>query len=164
MDPEIHTTFSEEETIELGKKFAERLHLGDVVTLYGELGAGKTEFVKGICDFFRVSDIVSSPTYTIMNQYDGEDRQHDALKIYHVDLFRIKTTNELDDIGFDDCMYSHNSIKLVEWAEKANGHLPGSRFNVVFSQNEEQDNTREIRIEHVDEANSHTASASDSQI
>ena len=150
MDPEIYTTFSEDETIELGRKFAERLHLGDIVTLYGELGAGKTEFVKGVCDYFRVSDIVSSPTYTIMNQYDGENRDHDALKIYHVDLFRIKTPAELEEIGFEDCMYSHNSIKLVEWAERATGHLPTSRFNIVFQPSDDNENKREIRIEHVD--------------
>ncbi len=150
MDPELHTTYSEDETIELGRKFAERLHLGDIVTLYGELGAGKTEFVKGVCEFFRVSDIVSSPTYTIMNQYDGENRDHDALKIYHVDLFRIKTSAELEEIGFEDCMYSHNSIKLVEWAERATGHLPSSRFNIVFQQSDDNENKREIRIEHVD--------------
>ncbi len=150
MDPEIHTTLSEDETIELGRRFATRLHLGDIVTLYGDLGAGKTEFVKGVCDYFNVSDIVSSPTYTIMNQYDGEDRDHDALKIYHVDLFRIKTPAELEEIGFEDCMYSHDSIKLVEWAERANGHLPASRFNIVFHQNDDNENMREIRIEHVD--------------
>ncbi len=147
MDPEIHTTLSEDETIDLGRTFAERLQQGDIVALYGELGAGKTEFVKGVCEYLQVNDIVSSPTYTIMNQYDGQLGDEQPVKIYHVDLFRIKSSDELEEIGFDDCMYSHNSIKLVEWAEKANGHLPSSRYRVAFRQSEKNENERHIEIE-----------------
>ena len=151
MDTEIRISNSEEQTIELGKEFAQRLQLGDVVTLYGDLGAGKTEFVKGICEFFNVNDIVSSPTYTIMNQYDGEMEDGDPVKIYHVDLFRIKSREEFEEIGFDDCMYAHDSIKLVEWAEKATHQLPASRYSVVFTQNDEEENRRSIEIAHIEE-------------
>jgi tRNA threonylcarbamoyl adenosine modification protein YjeE len=75
---------SEEQTIQLGEQFAGQIQRGDVVALYGELGAGKTEFVKGICGFFAVEDLVTSPTFTIINQYAGHSPEGDALKIYHV--------------------------------------------------------------------------------
>lgn len=149
MDPEIHITHSEEETIELGRQFAERLRVGDVVAFYGGLGAGKTEFVKGICEYFDVSDIVSSPTFTIMNQYDGHGADGDEVKLYHVDLYRINSQQEFDDIGFDDCMFSHNAIKMVEWAEKANGSLPPSRYSVRFLLDDKDEYLRRIEIAHV---------------
>lgn len=150
MESDIYTTKSEEETIELGKRFAERLQCGDVVTLYGELGAGKTEFVKGICQHFDVEDLVSSPTYTIINQYEGLDASSRPVKIYHVDLFRIKKPLELEEIGFEECMYSHDSIKLVEWAEKAFHQLPEARYAVSFTPDSSDENLRSIEINHLE--------------
>lgn len=146
MDSERYLTHSEKETIDLGRKFAERLHRGDCVTLFGDLGAGKTEFAKGICEHFRVSDIVSSPTYTIMNQYDGELPDGQPLQIYHIDLYRIKTNEELENVGFDDCMYAHNSIKLVEWAERAEQGLPSSRYAVNLRASADDDSERVVEI------------------
>lgn len=146
MESESYVTHSEKETIELGKRFAERLHRGDCVTLFGDLGAGKTEFAKGVCEFFNVTDIVSSPTYTIMNQYDGELSDGQPIQIYHIDLYRIKTSEELDNVGFDDCMYSHNSIKLVEWAERAEQILPASRYSIHLSSSNEDDSMRIVEI------------------
>lgn len=146
LQTQLHTTNSEDETIELGKHFAERLHIGDIVAFYGGLGAGKTEFVKGICEHFHVPDIVSSPTFTIMNQYDGTDSDGDDIKLYHVDLYRINSQREFDDIGFDDCMFTNNAIKLVEWAEKANGHMPKKRYSVKFILDDKDENKRTIEI------------------
>lgn len=148
MDTELHKTFSEDETVELGRRFAHNLERGDVVALYGELGAGKTEFVKGICDYFEVDDIVSSPTFTIMNQYTGTNRDNDEIELYHVDLYRIDSSRELQEIGFNECTQSRNAIKLIEWAEKANGCLPRERYSVIFRFNEEDEDMRIIEIRH----------------
>lgn len=149
MDNELFVTNSEEETIELGKRFAERLTHGDVVAFYGGLGAGKTEFVKGVCDYFQVDDIVSSPTFTIINQYEGIDVNDDTVKLYHIDLYRVNSQDEFDNIGFDECMHSQDAIKLVEWSEKANGHIPTSRYSVRFTIDDDNENKRNIEIERV---------------
>lgn len=144
METETITTNSEEETIELGQKFAERLKKGDVVLFFGDLGSGKTEFVKGICRFFEVDEIVTSPTFTIMNQYNGTFGDED-LQIFHIDLYRIKTKEELVQIGFEECLYSADSIKLVEWAE--NSHDIAKFASYTIRINSDFDNLNERLIE-----------------
>jgi len=148
MESDCYHSRSEIETHDAGKQFAELLTKGDVVALYGDLGAGKTEFVKGVCDYFGVEDIVSSPTFTIMNQYFGTDASGDEITIYHVDLYRINSTKELEEIGFDDCMFSHNAVKLVEWSEKAGDMLPKVHWTVTISFAGEGDNERTITFSH----------------
>lgn len=145
MEIETITTKSEEETIELGKKFAERLTRGDVVLFFGDLGSGKTEFIKGICRYFEVEEIVTSPTFTIMNQYNGTLDDED-LSIYHIDLYRIKTKNELAEIGFEECIFSTDSIKLVEWAENSHDLVKFVNFNVRIRSDFENVNERLIEI------------------
>ena len=145
MKTENYITTSETETIELGKHFAERLMVGDTVALEGDLGSGKTEFIKGVCEYFNVDEIVTSPTFTIINQYSGEKQDKD-ISIYHIDLYRIKTKKEFDEIGFQDCIFSDNAIKLIEWAEKANGMLPDSRYVVEITPDDDSENKRSITI------------------
>ena len=106
-----HITNSEEETIKLGKEFASKVNAGDILYFYGDLGSGKTEFIKGICEYFKVVDIVTSPTFTIMNKYVGEKKGNE-IAIFHIDLYRIEKEKELDEIGFEDCLFENNSIKL----------------------------------------------------
>lgn len=146
MSKEIFKTKSAQETFELGKLFAKRLKNGDIVAIYGDLGAGKTEFVKGICNFFNVEDIVTSPTFTIMNHYSS-DKSDKPVSIYHIDLYRLKTEKEIEEIGFDECLISKDCIKIIEWADKANGMLPEQRFNVYIRQDENSDTHRYIEIE-----------------
>ncbi len=145
METEKYITFSEDETIELGEEFAGRLKPGDIVELHGDLGAGKTEFVKGICSFFEVEEIVSSPTFTIINQYFGtfEDEE---FPIYHIDLYRIKNADDLAEIGFEECIYADNSIKVIEWPEKSKGAIPRTSYKVEILTNEENEDQREILI------------------
>ncbi len=145
MEKEIYTTNSEEETISLGEKFAKRLHEGDIVALTGELGSGKTEFVKGICNYFNVSEIVTSPTFTIMNQYRGS-LGDEEISIFHIDLYRIKNLGELDEIGFDDCVLDVDNIKLIEWAEKADGRIPETSYfiNIFLMPDKEDERKFEI--------------------
>lgn len=151
MDTTVHITHSEEDTIKLGNEFAPQLVPGDVVALYGDLGAGKTEFVRGVCEFFQVGNIVSSPTFTIINQYIGTNEHFDdEVKIYHLDLYRISSKQELVDIGFTECTMSNDSIKLIEWADKANGSLPPRRYSVIFRFSSDVENERVIEIRHLE--------------
>jgi tRNA threonylcarbamoyladenosine biosynthesis protein TsaE len=137
---------SEDTTIALGKEFAARLQIGDVVALYGDLGAGKTEFVKGICSYFDVEQLVTSPTFTIINQYVGTFPDGEAVKLYHVDLYRIDSQEELAEVGFDDCVFSHDAIKLVEWSEKAEHLLPAAHYTVHITSDAVEDTVRHITI------------------
>ncbi len=122
MKKEIHISHSEQDTLELGVAFAAKLKAGDIISLYGELGSGKTEFIKGICDYFDISDIVTSPTFTIMNNYYGTLNGNEIV-LNHFDLYRMKSIEELENIGFSEIIFNVDTIKLVEWAEKANGIL-----------------------------------------
>lgn len=146
MSDEVYHTHTRDETMLLGEQFAARLQKGDLVVLSGELGAGKTEFVKGVCQFLAVTDLVTSPTFTIINQYRGEVPNGDEVKIYHVDLYRVADTSELLNIGFDDMVFAHDAIKLVEWPEQAAGHLPDAYWKVSITQPDDSDTDREVRV------------------
>lgn len=137
---------SESQTILLGEQFAADLQHGDVVALDGELGAGKTEFVKGICRFFAVENLVTSPTFTIINQYDGTLPDGVQVKIYHVDLYRIDSPAELAEVGFDDMVFAHDAIKLIEWPEKAAHLMPQKCWTVAINTDETNDDVRSIVI------------------
>jgi tRNA threonylcarbamoyladenosine biosynthesis protein TsaE len=139
---------SEEETIAIGYEFAEKLVRGDSVSLFGQLGAGKTEFIKGVCNYFQVEEIVTSPTFAIINQYSGF-RDGDEIIIYHIDLYRIKSQKEFEEIGFEDCLYSPDAIKLIEWADKVSGILSSSTYTVKIILSDEVEDDRIIEIEKI---------------
>jgi tRNA threonylcarbamoyladenosine biosynthesis protein TsaE len=145
MHTEKLVSSSENETVKMGNKFAHILKMGDCVAFHGDLGAGKTEFIKGICDFFQVDELVTSPTFTIMNQYSGK-KSHKEIRSYHVDLYRIKKIEELDEIGFEECIYTHNAIKLIEWSEKADGKLKKVDYEVNIKLDDEDEDKRFIDI------------------
>src|SRR5438270_7159658 len=107
-------THSAEETTELGRQLAAELKPGSIVLLRGDLGAGKTNMVKGIAEGFQEAkaDDVTSPTFTLIHEYRGP-----AVTLYHIDLYRIDTQRELDTLALDDLM-TPNSILLIEWGEK----------------------------------------------
>jgi tRNA threonylcarbamoyladenosine biosynthesis protein TsaE len=104
---------SEQETYDIAKSLAQSLSPPAQVLLYGDLGAGKTLFAKGLADGFGVEDVndVSSPTFTLINQYSGR------CKIYHIDLYRIET-GALDGLGLDEIFDDANAFVIVEWAER----------------------------------------------
>ncbi len=132
---------SEGETLQRARNFAGRLQAGSFVGLYGDLGAGKTQFVKGICEAFHVKEVVNSPTFTIVNEYHG------TLPIFHIDLYRMKDVEEILGIGVDEYIEAEG-VCVVEWAEKLDGIIPPKRFDVKMSVVD--DSTREIAIETVD--------------
>ena len=141
------STYNEAETIAFGEKFAGRLRSGDLVACFGDLGSGKTRFIKGICRGLGVREHVASPTFTIVNEYTG-----DAMEIAHFDFYRIGTVNEIVDLGFDDYINS-GKICLIEWAEKALSLLGGERYEIRFTLgNAEQE--RIITVERTPETGS----------
>lgn len=110
MDYSKIITNNESETKQAGYEFAKKLKDGDIITLDGDLGAGKTVFTKGICEYFNVSDYVTSPTYTIVNEYKGDK------DICHFDIYRLTEEEELYNIGFYEYL-DNDAIKIVEWAK-----------------------------------------------
>ena len=109
---------SREQTLELAKDFAKTLSVGDIVLLDGDLGAGKTVFVKGVTDYFSAGKSVAiSPTFLIVNVYETDP------VIYHFDLYRINDMEELDSIGAEEYLFG-GVISFVEWPERAKGYFP----------------------------------------
>ena len=143
--PEVHLTHSEEETLAVAHSFARRLERGDVIALWGELGAGKTRFVKGVCEAFGANRHVSSPSFVILNRYEGMGRDAKELFVYHLDLYRVRSAEEIYDLGYEEFVYG-DGITLVEWAEQLGDLLPRRRYDVRLAYGE-QDSERRISIE-----------------
>jgi tRNA threonylcarbamoyladenosine biosynthesis protein TsaE len=140
------TTKSEIETEHIGKVFAKNLVAGDIVAMYGDLGSGKTEFVKGICDYFEVEEIITSPTFTIVNKYTSSVAGKESLSIYHIDLYRIEKETELNEIGFQEYLNDENAITLIEWAEKTT-QIPPQAIKITIKSDQEEDNVRYFEFE-----------------
>jgi len=133
-------TRNEEETIAVGKKFSERLTAGDVVALFGDLGSGKTRFVKGVSLGLGIHEHVTSPTFIVVNEHFGG-----RLPLYHFDFYRLKNIAELQEIGFDEYL-DKGGVCLLEWAEIIQEELPTKRYDVHFSLGEKE-HERYITIE-----------------
>jgi tRNA threonylcarbamoyladenosine biosynthesis protein TsaE len=112
-----------EQTQSLGQNLAGFLHSGAVVALTGELGTGKTCLIQGICQGLGVTDPVASPAFVIINEYQGR------LPVYHFDLYRIKSIEELYQLGCEEYFYG-SGVCLIEWAERAEGLLPGDSIRI----------------------------------
>ena len=126
-----------EQTELIGSAFANLLKQGDFVAMYGDLGAGKTAFVRGAARKLCPDAFVSSPTYTVVNEY-GEGKN----KIFHFDMYRIDSADDLFSIGYYD--YLESGICIAEWCEKIEEDLPKSRYTVKIDKTGE--NTRFITI------------------
>ncbi|MBU3679333.1 MAG: tRNA (adenosine(37)-N6)-threonylcarbamoyltransferase complex ATPase subunit type 1 TsaE [Candidatus Kapabacteria bacterium] len=137
---------SQRHTQDLAEEFAIQLQPGDVVALVGDLGAGKTEFVRGVCRHFQVQDIVTSPTFAIINHYDGQLAGGSPVTIYHVDLYRIDTPEQLRSVGFEEMVHAPNAIKFIEWPEKASHEMPERHWTVTLRNDASDDNARLIEI------------------
>ncbi|MEJ5286051.1 MAG: tRNA threonylcarbamoyladenosine biosynthesis protein TsaE [Candidatus Kapaibacterium sp.] len=144
----IFHSHSEEETISIAHNFCNDLSIGDIVALIGELGSGKTLFIRGVCSYFKVDELVTSPTFTIMNQYTGYYKDNE-FNIIHIDLYRIKNLQELIDLGFIEILSTPNSIIFIEWAEKAESLIPKPHYRIEFQNVEGDENQRIIIIEQI---------------
>ena len=131
-------THSELETEKAGENLAAKIADGTVVAMYGELGAGKTAFVRGMARGMGLDCRVNSPTFTIVNEYIGERT------LLHFDMYRLGSADELWDIGWDDYL-ARGAVCAVEWSENVEGAFYGDEIRVVFEKTGE--NSRRIRIE-----------------
>ena len=132
-----YITKNERETERLGEEFAKSLSPGTVVALRGEMGAGKTVFVRGVAKGLGIDARVTSPTYTIVNEYNTTP------PMFHFDLYRLGSADELFEIGFDDYL-ARGGICLIEWFENAEDeYSPDIVVNIVYG---EEEGTRNIDI------------------
>ena len=115
----------------IAAELAEVISRFKVVTFSGNLGAGKTTLIKTLCQLWGVEDAVSSPTFSLVNQYQINNRNQPSL-IYHIDLYRVKDEEEAYDAGIEDNLYSGN-LCLVEWPEKAEGIIPEDALRVEIT-------------------------------
>lgn len=132
-------TNSPEETTRLGMQLGLLLKAGDIVCLQGELGAGKTCFAKGVAQGLGIEDPVTSPTFTLVNEYHG------TLTLYHLDVYRLNGPGEMDDLGYEEYFYG-DGVALVEWAERVRDVLPAERLEVFINRGTESDVCREIKM------------------
>jgi len=120
-----HVSEGEDATFELARSFGGTLVPGDVVALMGELGAGKTVFARGVAHALGIKDGITSPTFTLIHEYEGD------IPLYHMDLYRMEGIEEIRDIGIED-YFSGDGVCLVEWAEKLDGLLPEDAYRVTL--------------------------------
>ncbi|MDA0334792.1 MAG: tRNA (adenosine(37)-N6)-threonylcarbamoyltransferase complex ATPase subunit type 1 TsaE [bacterium] len=126
---QIHTTGAAQ-TAAFGRQLATVLSPGDLVALSGDLGAGKTCLIQGIAEGLGVTEVVNSPTFVLLNVYTGRSDAGAALSVYHFDLYRLATRDELEDIGALEFFDDPQGISLVEWAERMPELLPARRWEI----------------------------------
>lgn len=133
-------TRSENDTINFAKNFAKNLKCGDIIVLSGELGSGKTKFVQGILEYFGLENEISSPTFTIVNEYNSEE-----MNIFHFDVYRLEDSDEFYAMGGDE--YFSNGICLIEWGEMIEDILPKPYTKITFKKDVNDLDYRELDID-----------------
>lgn len=132
------------ETHKAGEDFAKKITGGDTILLYGDLGAGKTNFVKGLAQGLGITKRIISPTFVVVRTYSMPDEK----QFYHIDLYRLENNTDLQNAGIFEVLESGNAIVAIEWAEKLAEHVPQKRWEVHMTPLE--DEKREITIEKVE--------------
>lgn len=132
-------TNSARETEQLGKILSQCLKQGSVIGLIGDLGAGKTVLIKGICKGLNVKENVGSPTFTLINEYEGK------YPVFHIDCYRGMSVKEWIELGINEYFYN-SGIALVEWAEKIEEIMPKETIYIYFQQDINRENYRLIKI------------------
>ncbi len=135
----IVDSFNYEDTFMVGAMCATEAKKGDIFCLYGEVGAGKTAFTKGFAAALKIEEEVVSPTFNIVQAYEG------IKKLYHFDVYRIEDIKEMENIGFDDYLFG-DGICVIEWAEMVEELLPKERINVKIIKVDNDENARIIEI------------------
>lgn len=149
----VHSTYtskSDKETQDIGLEFARGLKPGDTVLLHGDLGFGKTTFIKGVAKGLGIKSRIISPTFVVIRSHKfkiqkakGKSTNQNSKVLQHIDLYRIENKKQLVEIGLEEILRNKNSIKLIEWAEKLD-RLPKARWEIKLQMN--KDNTRTINI------------------
>ncbi len=132
---------SPEETARFAESFAAELKAGDVITLNGDLGAGKTAFAQGLAKGLGIIEYLSSPTFTIVNCYEGK------MPLYHFDVYRIADEEEMYEIGYEEYI-DGDGVCVIEWAEIIKDILPPERYDIIIRKDYQKgEDYREIIIE-----------------
>ncbi|MBQ5346685.1 MAG: tRNA (adenosine(37)-N6)-threonylcarbamoyltransferase complex ATPase subunit type 1 TsaE [Ruminococcus sp.] len=129
---------SVEDTEKFAEEFSKSLTGSEIIAMYGDLGAGKTSFTRGLAKGLEVEQTVTSPTFAIVNEYSGN------YPLYHFDMYRIENWDDLESIGFFD--YINTGIIIIEWSENIEGALPSGVIRVYIDKTD-NDNERLIKIE-----------------
>jgi len=139
---ELFVSHSDAETMAWGEKLSRSLRPGDVVAFFGDLGSGKTRTVQGICRGLGCFEQVSSPTFTLINEYSGK------FPVYHFDLYRIESEREIYDLGYEE-YFNGDGVCLIEWAERIARLLPPTSITILLEGSFEpgQEHIRKIRME-----------------
>lgn len=131
---------SEKDTTEFAKDLASKLKAGDTIVLTGELGSGKTKFTEGFLEYFGLQDEISSPTFTIVNEYNAQN-----VNIYHFDVYRLSDTDEFYAIGGEE--YFEKGICLIEWGEIIEDALPKEYIHITIDKDPNNDNYRLLHVQ-----------------
>lgn len=134
------TSHSESETMDFAFNLANKLKTGDVIVLSGDLGSGKTKFTEGFLKYFNLSNQISSPTFTIVNEYKNND-----INIYHFDVYRLSDSDEFFAIGGEE--YFNSGICIIEWGELIEDALPNDYIKISFSKDLSDENIRHLDIQ-----------------
>lgn len=137
-----HISRSPEETVALGRAFAERARPGMIVGLKGDLGAGKTQFVRGVAAGLGSKDRVHSPTFALLNEYQGG-----RFPIFHIDLYRLETADAIHSAGMEEYFQQGEGITLIEWFERLEATGMASIANEIFNFEVTSENERKITHE-----------------
>lgn len=134
------TSHSEKETMDFAYNLASKLKIGDIIVLSGDLGSGKTKFTEGFLKYFNLDNDISSPTFTIVNEY-----KNNTITIYHFDVYRLSDSSEFYAIGGEE--YFSSGICIIEWGELIKDVLPDNYIQINFSRNNTDENLRFLDIQ-----------------
>ena len=127
------TVQSESELAQAARTFVQAMDQATVFAFYGKMGAGKTTFIKALCEALGVSDVVNSPTFSIVNEYRSDTTGE---LVYHFDFYRIEKLEEVYDMGYEDYFYS-GALCFIEWPELVEELLPGDAVKVTVTEAED---------------------------
>ncbi len=142
-----YDSYSPDDTFELANRLGQEAKAGDVVCLIGDLGVGKTLFSQGFAKGLGIEEYVNSPTFTIVQEYEGTDDRR--LTLYHFDVYRIEDPEEMEEVGFTEMIYG-DGVSLIEWADLISEILPDSYTRVTIEKELEKGfDYRKITVEQV---------------
>ncbi|PRR79018.1 tRNA threonylcarbamoyladenosine biosynthesis protein TsaE [Clostridium liquoris] len=129
-----------EQTINIGRQIGKLTNPGDIICLIGDLGTGKTHLTKGIAEGLGIKEHITSPTFNIVNEYEGR------LKFYHFDVYRVNDPDEIAAIGFDEYIFN-NGVSVIEWANYIEELIPDEHLTITLEKiNSENENLRKITL------------------
>ena len=141
LNTEIHDILSSDDMEEFGKKLALKIPVGTVIGLKGELGSGKTTFAQGFAKGLGINDHVTSPTFKIVSEYDGE-----SCALFHVDCYRLNDYIEFISIDAERLLYPEDGITLIEWADRIEEIIPEHCPCINFKMDDDSENHRVVKL------------------